>query len=362
MRRTGARGAGPPRGGERGSLVFIVGAFLALLLLVGLATDLGIVLRYRRAIQNACDAGALAGAMDLRNPGRVPANTATEFAGADMQANNIAWESIEAVPQDVNGKPTGTSPVRLQVTIGANVPLFFLALVRPSMSVAVQCAAQIVPANRTGLHPVGVKNEVFQAQWTLQDKIPCAYNTFNGPPPCGDFALTVTPSANGSFGTGNTGLLNMVNTDQCKNVAEGGANWACVMQYGTGSNPGYCVEGTSGTCQTTVVSKPGATIGPLKDAVAALCATPPPPSPDSLWVVTLPLIDDAQWGLASGAKPLGIVGFAAFELDCPRMQANPQLFTGTQATLYGEFVSLATAPSGAPGGADTGVEAVILVQ
>jgi len=50
------------RNSERGTVtVLTVGVFLILTLFVGMSTDFGIFLRYRRAMQNACDSGALAG-------------------------------------------------------------------------------------------------------------------------------------------------------------------------------------------------------------------------------------------------------------------------------------------------------------
>jgi hypothetical protein len=39
--------------GERGSVVFIVAAWLTLMLVIGMSVDYGIVVRYRRAMQNA---------------------------------------------------------------------------------------------------------------------------------------------------------------------------------------------------------------------------------------------------------------------------------------------------------------------
>ena len=42
--------------------VFTVLGFLALTLVIGMSSDFGIFMRYRRAMQNACDSAALAGA------------------------------------------------------------------------------------------------------------------------------------------------------------------------------------------------------------------------------------------------------------------------------------------------------------
>jgi Flp pilus assembly protein TadG len=154
---------------ERGSVVFfVIGAFLMLLLFVGMATDFGSVLRYQRAMQNAYDAGVLAGAQDLRSTTRVATATAQTYTARDLtenhfQVNNFqgAWQ-YQAQTQDANGNASGVNPVRLWASIQTTVPLFFLKPVRPSLMVAVQCAAQRVPVLTTGMRPVEMDSAVFE--------------------------------------------------------------------------------------------------------------------------------------------------------------------------------------------------------
>ena len=55
-----------PKGASRGQVVVMFGVFLVGLMgLLALATDLGVAFAERRAMQNAADAGALAGARQV---------------------------------------------------------------------------------------------------------------------------------------------------------------------------------------------------------------------------------------------------------------------------------------------------------
>src|SRR5690348_495663 len=149
---------------ERGSAFLIVGVFLILLLFVGMATDFGIILRYRRAMQNGCDSAVLAGAQDLQT-NRSATATAQTYAQRDLTENNIIWNATNftATTEDANGNATGIKPVRLAATYQATVPLFLLASVSPSMTIKVQCAAQRVPVLTTGLKPLGLDYNVFNS-------------------------------------------------------------------------------------------------------------------------------------------------------------------------------------------------------
>src|SRR5688572_10979371 len=81
------------RRSERGfASVLIVGMSTVLLLFLGISIDWGIILRYRRAMYNACDSGALAGALNLRNSPMTAADTAERYARNDMTQNNIQWD------------------------------------------------------------------------------------------------------------------------------------------------------------------------------------------------------------------------------------------------------------------------------
>jgi putative Flp pilus-assembly TadE/G-like protein len=303
---------------ERGSAFLIVGTFLILLLFVGMATDFGIVLRYRRAMQNACDSGVLAGAQDLlKGSGATTAqSTATTFASNDMTQNNVQWDNFQTQPESANGTANLINPVRLAASIHATVPLFFMALVRPSLGVAVQCAAEVVPAGAAGLWPLGMN----WTQWLQffqhinQGNANCTYPAAGCVPGCPLIGDTTTPApaacstpgtipgctacspgdtqlsfavARTQWGSGNSGTLQMTNT----NCSGGGASaLACTFALGSGTTasggtvpPPYCatppvppaslaapLQGPSGGLNypnggwfacSLVQSKTGATIG-----------------------------------------------------------------------------------------------------
>jgi Flp pilus assembly protein TadG len=405
---------------ERGSALFIVGGFLVLLLFVGMATDFGMFLHYRRAFQNACDSAVLAGAQDLKSGTAV--TEATTYFQRDLTENTpstlqggATWipANFTAQPQDANGNPTLINPVRLAASYHFTVPLFFLAYATPSIQVGVQCAAQRVPVTVTGLQPIGMKFDTWNTVWRQQNQTPCpdipypstqAHPTWTGSTPttpglpnCVDTGLTVNLGGNvNQWGSGNTGTLTMFNTAAC-GTSNGARNYACVFANGTGSTPPsggsppppYCANQLNAT-QTagltpwpacSIVSpKTGVQIGNgqagsnatgISGGVATLCATPNPTyaaanpqSAPSKWVVVLPLLDPGAWnGTANGAsQTIDIVGFAAFELDCPKMAYGANL-NGNTPTIWGQFVSVIdAAPAGNPGGVDTGVETIILVQ
>jgi Flp pilus assembly protein TadG len=123
------------RSGERGQAVlFIVMIMLTLLLFVGFAVDLGGMLVTRRIMQNACDAGALAGAVDLPSTSTAEAS-AKQFVESNLQASNIGWNS--GYPQ-VNILNSNTE---VQVLIQSNLLTMFWHYVQPSVNIYVQCIA-----------------------------------------------------------------------------------------------------------------------------------------------------------------------------------------------------------------------------
>lgn len=374
---------------ERGSAFIIVAIFLAtLLLFVGMATDFGIVLRHRRAMQNACDFAVLAGAQDLKGSTRTATATAQTFAQRDLTENNIAWNpnDFSAETQDKNGNADGIDPVRLWASYQMKVPLFFLASAVPSITVKVQCAAQRVPVQTTGLKPVGLDVAVYNARWTAQGNAPCPLfgaagnpNAF-GSTPCGDCALSIRgggPQNSGALcdttaqGSGNAGSLDLQNSGAgCTNNGfDVNSGWGCTFVNGSGTNPAYCATpsaqstNTSNSPSCSIVNiKTGMGTGPWGSAVGAVCNTPDPVTDPrtSGWVVVMPLMNSATWqGQLSGkSTSVNIVGFAAFELDCTYMKTNGY------EPMVGTFVQALSSQgaTGNPNGADTGVETIILVR
>ncbi len=401
------------RDSERGSAVLIVGVWTVLLLFLGMSIDYGIILRYRRAMQNACDAGVMSGGLDLKtNPGVVVPKTMT-YASNDLKQNNIGWDTLTAQTLDANGTPTGTNPVQDRAYIHATVPTYFYRLVVPSVPVAIECSSRIVPVSKTGLQPVGTVYNQWVPIWTQLQKNPCP---LIGTPTsqmtpiqqqyCTTDAQLTVGVNNNTYGSGNTGTLDLSNPTACSGT--GNSAWACVFENGTGTGTGtppppYCANQvdsngngvTPWPACSIAQTRPGVGAGSangntgLDGAIYTLCSTPNPLNADgtvnnaSKWIVIVPLLDPLIWGpggsgVTGKATSIDIVGFTAFELDClnPNMPGplHPNAkFTGGNATIYGLFVSVMDkqAISGcvptpqnqtASTCVDTGVETLILVE
>lgn len=393
MKITLGRRARQLNGDERGSVFLIVGAFLVLLLFVGMAVDFGILLRYRRAMQNGCDSAVMAGAMDLRTSGSTAQATASRYAQRDYTENNITWiaSNFTSTPEDANGNASGINPVRLAATYQATVPLFFLASVSPSVTVNVACAAQRVPVLTTGLKPMGLDYNVFTNLYGPSGKfgqnVTCTPFSASGnfPPTgpafgtaCADCTLSINISGNQSSpvpscdpnapGSGNTGALALLNNQAgCTNQGfDTTSGWGCVFVNGTGTNPAYCATPPPNGLSTSssnwlscsiVRTKTGMGVGPWGTAAGAVCALADPKQ----WIVVMPLMNPNIWeGQVSGTSTqVDIVGFANFQMDCAYMNS-----IRSYEPLVGTFVSFVDfqAATGNPNGVDTGVDTIILVQ
>ena len=384
---------------ERGSAFLVVGVFLILLLFVGMAVDFGILMRYRRAMQDGCDSAVLAGAQDLRSATRSATTTAQTYAQRDLTENNIIWNAnnFTATTEDANGNATGITPVRLAATYTASVPLFFLASISPSVTVTVQCAAQRVPVLTTGLKPLGLDFNVFNSLYgpngTFGSNVTCQPFTANNMPSanggtgpafgtkCSDCTLSINVSSGSTSvapscdpnapGSGNSGALALNNTQSgCTNNGfDTTSGWGCTFINGTGTNPAYCATPPPAGLSTSasnwlscsiVSTKTGMGVGPWNNAVGAVCASTNPKD----WIVVLPLVNPNLWeGQINGTSTqVDIVAFANFQMDCPYM--NSLNGNAKYEPLVGTFVQFVDfqATTGNPNGVDTGVDTIILVQ
>jgi Flp pilus assembly protein TadG len=383
---------------ERGFAVVIVGSFLILLLFVGMATDFGIIMRHRRAMQNACDSAVLAGAQNLRQG--TATTEATTYMQRDLTENNIGWvpANFTATTEDANGVTDGTTAaVRVAASYQLTIPLFFLALATPSINVAVQCAAQRVPVLTTGMKPIGLDYNVFQSLYgpngQFGQNVTCQPFTSNNMPvadggtgpafgtACADCTLSINVSSGSTSvapscdpnapGSGNSGALALNNTQAgCTNNGfDTTSGWGCTFINGTGTDPAYCAtpppaglstNSTSWFSCSIISTKTGMGRGPWNNAAGAVCASTNPKD----WVVVMPLINPNLWeGQVNGTSTqLDIVGFANFQMDCPYM--NSLNGNSQYEPLVGTFVQFLDfqATTGNPNGVDTGVDTIILVQ
>ncbi|MDR7556521.1 MAG: Tad domain-containing protein [Armatimonadota bacterium] len=355
------------RQGQHGAaVVFVVVTFLVLLLFVGMAVDFGILLRYRRAMQNACDAGVLAGALNLRRDPASVVPTTERYAANDMRRNNIAWTSLEAATYDKTWQPTLVGPDRVRAEIHAVVPLFFLRLVRDSVEVAVDCAAKLTPVILTkGLVPLGLNYDV----WEPYHASDCwGYVTAGTlldarPEHCRSFGITVDISSKTNpWGSGNTGLLSM----GCFDCPSGGAQqWEQYFKFGaptpycydmgqTASVTGGTYPDGSPTLCANVKTETGVKIGALNQGIGYRCSSSDPMDQ----IIMMPLLNPAYIEGGQGTYTTEIWGFVAFQLDCSQGK-----LTGQNPTINGGFVSIVSAQAvGTETEFDTGVYTIKLIE
>ncbi|MDR7426268.1 MAG: Tad domain-containing protein [Armatimonadota bacterium] len=356
---------------ERGAIaVLTVGLFLVLLLFLSMAVDLGIVFRYRRAMQNACDSGALAGALNLRRDPATAAPTAERYAASDMIRNHISWDVLQATTLDDNNQPTLIDPRRVRVEIREAVPTYFFRLLRPSIEVAVRCTARLTPIILTkGLVPIGLNWEAYATQLECNEYLWMELDDPRRPEQCRRFPLTFDisdnpndPSDDSPWGSGNTGLLSMGCFD-CP--SGGGAQW--LDYFINGSPTEYCYDMgrtddvTRGTYPDSapalcanVKTETGVKIGPITRGVDTRCE-----SPNLLdRIIMVPLLNPAYQVSGQGTYTTEIWGFAAFQLDC-----STGKFTGANPTIEGGFVSIVSMQAyGRETEFDTGVYTVKLIE
>lgn len=354
---------------ERGSAVLIVGVFTTLLLFVGMSVDWGILLRYRRAMQNACDAGVLAGGLNLRSDPATAAPTAQRYAENDMRQNYIAWNpaQLQVTTLDDNNQPTLISPRRLRMEIHMDVPTYFFRLVLNTVHVAVDCSARLANIILTeGLVPLGLNYNAWDNYVNtlgclpvIQSNVPLAQRT----PPCNAFDITLAVNAGDTnpWGSGNTGMLSMV--EGCFDCPSGAREWRDT--FINGSTQEYCYDATESPAVTdftldglncaNVMTRPGTVSGPVRTAVDARCDSGNPLDR----IIMMPLLNPAYTDSGSGRYTTEIWGFAAYELDC----LNRPTAGAGNVSIRGGFVSFVSMQAyGRETTFDTGVYTVKLIE
>src|SRR3990170_2813257 len=357
---------------ERGAVaVLVVVISSVLLLFLGMSVDYGVWLRFRRAMQNACDAGALAGALNLRRDPASAAPTAERYAANNMTQDNITWDSLQATTLDNNNQPTLISPSRVRVEIHEDVfTVFFRLIGRNTVHVAVDCTAKLTPiilAN--GLVPLGLDYSAWAPFYdpTIADS-PCADAVAAGVPleerlyPCQSFEIKMAVNGlDNDWGEGNTGMLSM--TTDCFDCPTGAREW--METFINGSQQAYCYDTTqsdpindfalNGQSCANVMTKPGTVTGPVRTAVDARCDSGDPMDR----IIMMPLLNPEYTESGQGRYTTEIWGFTAFELDCTN---RPTAGAGL-VTISGGFISIVTMQAyGAETDFDTGVYTVKLIE
>lgn len=358
--------------GERGAVAILVVLISSVLLLfVGMSVDYGIWMRYRRAMQNACDAGALAGALNLRRDPATAAPTAERYAANNMTQDNITWDSLQATTLDNNNQPTLIAPSRVRVEIHEDVFTVFFRLVgRSTVHVAVDCYAKLTPIIlQKGLVPLGLNYMDWAPLYDpANEASPCADVVAAGVPleqrldPCRTFEIKMAVNASDNlWGNGNTGMLSM--TTDCFDCPTGAREW--METFINGSQQAYCYDTTqsdpigdfalNGQSCANVMTKPGTVTGPVRTAVDARCDSEDPMAR----IIMMPLLNPEYRDSGQGRYTTEIWGFTAFELDCTN---RPTAGAGL-VTISGGFISIVSMQAyGTETEFDTGVYTVKLIE
>src|SRR5260370_4845463 len=93
------------RGKKAQSLVIVALSATALFGIIALGLDAGRLYFQRRDVQNAADAGALAGAQELIPSQTTPIPDTTMIAAAGCQASIFALQGLLGTPTDACGSP-----------------------------------------------------------------------------------------------------------------------------------------------------------------------------------------------------------------------------------------------------------------
>src|SRR5260370_5181570 len=93
------------RGKKAQSLVIVALSATALFGIIALGLDAGRLYFQRRDVQNAADAGALAGAQELIPSQTTPIPTTAMIAAAGCQASTFALQGLLDTPTDACGSP-----------------------------------------------------------------------------------------------------------------------------------------------------------------------------------------------------------------------------------------------------------------
>lgn len=344
------------------SIIIITLAVIVLLALVALVVDVGNAYAHRRMVQNAVDAGALAGARRLaeRGIGEVVLeihvlNDIHSFTGK----NGLDHNAVDAWFIDVDGNRLETIDPWLGpapgdadgVEVSGDLPFqtYFAHLLGfPTMTATTYAKAWVLsgPCSSENLFPVTVNTSVFT-------------NTTGGPEIGEVYTLWHHDE---KLGPGGWGFIRWVDGDginRCPDdcAQDGGTNTTLRPNIADTSRSGIWAVGD------WVKSNTGTRLPALLDGLDPYV----PPDPIEPWPeVIIPLYDMTR-GQGTNLE-FRIAGFAAFKLRCVYAGKNPKhqlerypgdcapCDTGSSSTkcIRGEFVRKVQ-PSGQDGCLQTGI-------
>ena len=254
---------------ERGQgLVLAVLAMAVLLGFVAMSVDIGLLYNHRRDLQNAADAAALAGAVELPDNPDLAVTKAQEWAAK----NGIDPSEIESIEVQTTSYPNDT----LHVEIGQTFDWVFARVLGKTQSdVGAEASAKIgSPVAMSGLKPWAVTDAVLQGLMS-GDPVTLKYNAQD--PTTGNFQ-PIRLDGSGASVYGDT-------------IRYGSESTVCAAGYETP------------TCPSVITTETGNLVGPTRQAVNWLEANTPSSCDDFTDVFTPDLGNPGEYELAASCNP-----------------------------------------------------------
>lgn len=270
---------------ERGMTIPIVaGAMIALLAMVALAVDIGILVTARTSAQHAADAAALAGAKTLMNPTAPQPETARDAARTVAAQNTVMGQQVQITDDNIavdleNRLVTVTVPL----TGDNGIQLFFASVFMPGgrADISTRASAEASP-NATAsrcVKPIYVPN-------TILSQLPVAEACAAGEVIFGSSGdITAWASAQ----LGGCRIIRPTSPSQAQNAEEMSAGQFLSLDFGSGGSTYRCSWSSClNNCQTVpdliqcgqrYPVATGAMVGPTTQGVRDLIG-----DPADLWI------------------------------------------------------------------------------
>lgn len=348
---------------------------LMLILLVGftaLVIDFGTIFASRRALQNAADAAALAGAkeveMQMLGGTGNPTSAAQTWAGRNGVKNTGSTCPSDGSATVTYNSPSTTKANSWEVMTSRLVPLTFAPVLGiNNVCVQTNAVAVVTQAAAAKVFPFSLYGDVtlspFAKPGTSQS---CDPNNVSTDPYC----FVLKEGAGGSS-SGNFGILDFT----CGGSQNKTTQYVYWVENGYGSQPGEVIPGPIPTKTWTVCTFTGNTASgnsTIDNWILATLQNPPPPCPTGFidpgyipdfrcpLIGLLPILSNSSLGTGSSGT-VTIVNFVIFEMVGLTMDQA----TGHQA-IVGEFLQWAQATGPTypqiPSGSMAGELTIRLVQ
>jgi Flp pilus assembly protein TadG len=335
---------------DRGQIVPMFALMLILLLgITALVIDFGTVYASRRALQNAADAAALAGAKEIESGifggSSNPTSAALSWAAKNGVPSTGATCTADGNPTVTYNSPSATRSNSWQVSVSRQVHLTFAPVIGVNtICVQTNAVAVVTQAMAAKIFPYSLYGNVtlspFAAPGTNQS---CDPNQVSTDPYC----FVLKQGASGSS-SGNFGILDFT-CGGSQNKTTQYVNW---VENGYGSAPGEVIPGPIPPNTWTVCTFTGNTASgnnTIDTWIQTTLQNPPPTCPTGFidpgyvpnfrcpLIGLLPILQDQSLGTGSSGTVI-IVNFVVFEM----VGVTVDQATGHQE-IVGEFLQWAEA-------------------